>query len=479
MVEEVGSPRKPTLPQRGRGRRVATLAARVGVSYGTSALGKRVRSRSPEAMASLHAKNAARVFDTASSLRGPFMKLVQLFATQSGLLPEVYVDALSPLQDQAPPMPWEEFRPVLINELGREPEKIFRWVQREPIAAASLGQVYSGMLHDGSQVAIKVQYPGIREAVENDLTAFRSFLKLQRRFGPWTPLRELNVDEMLNDLADRLREETDYRREAANIELFRRIYRGWDWVNIPRVRFKYSTDRVLTMDLMTGAPLGDVLRAEGPSPERERLVWRLCQMFDYECYGVGAFHADPHPGNKLIAADGSIQLLDFGCVKVLPRRVRDAMRSSARALISKNDAANLEAMRDLGLFRDGLDPGPVLAWSRFVNRPLLAEETATGTCGEHAKALYHQLGELTHHGYARMAPHTFFLLRAFIGLDGILRRLPDAHGNGNGQGHVNGNGNGNGHHHLQDSVIPLSEELVTLGDRVREELELDGYLRLR
>jgi predicted unusual protein kinase regulating ubiquinone biosynthesis (AarF/ABC1/UbiB family) len=439
----------------------------MGASYGTSALVQRVRTRSPEATAALHVKNATRVFETAAELRGPFMKLVQLFAIQSGLLPEQYVDTLSPLQDQAPPLPWDEFRPVLVHELGREPEKIFRWVQREPIAAASLGQVYAGMLHDGSQVAIKVQYPGIREAVDRDLDAFRRFLRAQRRFGPRTPLTELNLDEMLSDLSDRLREETDYRREAANVELFRRIYRGWDWVHIPRVRFKYSTDRVLTMDLMTGAPLGDVLRAEGVSPEREQLMLRLCRMFDYECYGVGVFHADPHPGNKLIAPDGSIHLLDFGCVKILPRRVRDSLRASARALVAKDVAANLEALRDLGLFRDGLDPGPALAWSRFTHRPLLAEETAAGTGAEHAAALYQQLGELTRHGYMQVAPHTFFLIRSFIGLDGILRLLPYA------------NGNGNGHGQAPDRIIPLFEELIAAGERVREDIELDGYLRLR
>jgi predicted unusual protein kinase regulating ubiquinone biosynthesis (AarF/ABC1/UbiB family) len=409
------------------------------------------------------------VFETAAALRGPFMKLVQLFATQSGLLPEQYVDTLAPLQDQAPPLPWDEFRPVLIRELGREPEKIFRWVQREPIAAASLGQVYAGMLHDGSHVAVKVQYPGIREAVDRDLHAFRRFLRAQRRLGPRTPLSELDVDEMLSDLSDRLREETDYRREAANVELFRRIYRGWEWVHIPRVRFKYSTDRVLTMDLMTGAPLGDVLRAEGASPEREQLLLRLCQMFDYECYGVGVFHADPHPGNRLIAPDGSVHLLDFGCVKILPRRVRDALRASARALVAADVAANLDALRDLGLYRDGLDPGPALAWSRFTNRPLLAGQMEDGVGDEHALALYHQLGALTRQGYVQVAPHTFFLLRAFIGLDAILRCLP----------HATANGHGNGHAHTPDRRIPLSEELIAAGDQVRADLELDGYLRLR
>jgi predicted unusual protein kinase regulating ubiquinone biosynthesis (AarF/ABC1/UbiB family) len=464
MVEEVSGPRKANLPRRGRGRRVATLAARMGASYGTNALVQRLRTKSPEATAVLHAKNATRVFEAAAALRGPFMKLVQLFATQTGLLPEQYVDALAPLQDQAPPLPWDEFRPALTRELGREPEKIFRWVQREPIAAASLGQVYAGMLHDGSHVAVKVQYPGIREAVDRDLRAFRRFLKAQRRLGLHTPLSQLNLDEMLSDLSDRLREETDYRREAANVELFRRIYRGWEWVHIPRVRFKYSTDRVLTMDLMTGAPLGDVLRAEGVSPERERLLVRLCRMFDYECYGAGVFHADPHPGNKLIAPDGSIHLLDFGCVKILPRRVRDALRASARALATNDVAANLEALRDLGLYRDGLDPGPALVWSRFMNRPLLAGENEDGAGDLHAVALYHQLGELTRHGYAQVAPHTFFLLRAFMGLDGIFRRLPS---------------NGNGHGRAGERIIPLSEELISAGDRVREDLELDGYLRLR
>jgi len=463
MVGEVNeSPRKSTVPPRGRGRQVASLAVRVGASYGTSVLTQRVGLLDAEGKASLHARNAARVLETAATLRGPFMKVVQLFATQSGLLPEEYIDRLSVLHDQASPLPWEEFRPVLTRELGREPERIFRWVQREPIAAASLGQVYAGMLHDGTLVAIKVQYPGIREAVESDLRAFKRVVKVQRRFAPRaSSLTDLNLDEMLADLSDRLREEVDYRREAANVELFRRMYRDCDWVVIPRVRFKLSTDRVLTLDLMTGVSLGDVMRLSESAAERQRLVSRLCQMFDYECYGVGVFHADPHPGNKLIGPEGQVQLLDFGCVKILPRKVRDALRASARALVTENDAANLAALRDLGLYRDGLDPGPALAWARFTNRPLLAGEPAISGDAEYATALYHQLAELTRHGYVQVAAHTFFLLRAFIGMSGTLSRLMPR----NARPH--------------DRTIPLSEEHVAAGEQMRVELEQEGYLRGR
>jgi len=417
-------PAEHGVTQRGRVRRVAGLAARVGASYGRSLLARSLGLSDADAAALTHERNAARVLETAVALRGPFMKLVQLFGMQNEMLPEPYLDALSTLHDKAPPLPWRDIRSVLAAEFGREPEEVFCSIDPEPIAAASLGQVYAGTLPDGTAVAIKVQYPGVRDAVETDLRTFRRLIRAQKRLGAdLLRVSGLDYEDMFADLADRLREELDYRREAANIDLFRRIYEGWEWVTIPRVYREFSTDRVLTMDRLHGKPFGAALRASMPYPDRERLVFRLSEMLDHEYYGVGIFHADPHPGNKLIAPDGRIEVVDFGCIKILPRGTRDGFRTSAAALLRGDDDANLAALRDLGIYRDGLDPSPLLAWSRFCNLPLLVDAPYDGRGHAYPNELFDRLADLTRHGYLHFAPHTFFLLRTFVGLVAIFRLL--------------------------------------------------------
>jgi ubiquinone biosynthesis protein len=400
------------------------LAARVGASYGRSLVARSLGLGGDDARALAHQRNAARILETAVALRGPFMKLVQLLAVQGEMLPDEYLEALSTLHDKAPPLPWADVRPVLEAELGRPPERVFGSIDPRPIAAASLGQVYAGRLPDGTPVAVKVQYPGVREAVETDLRALRRLMRTQKRLGAdLLGLAGFDHEDTFADLAGRLREELDYRHEAANAETFRRIYRQWEWVTVPRVHREFSTGRVLTMDLLGGVPLRDMLRSDRPVAERERLALRFAEMLDHEYYGVGVFHADPHPGNKLVGPGGQIQLLDFGCVKVLPRRARDAFRASARALLAGDDAANLAALRDLGMYRDGLDPEPLLAWSRLANRPLLVDGPYDATGFDYRTELFARFADLTRHGYVHFAPHTLFLLRCFIGLVAMFRML--------------------------------------------------------
>src|SRR6266852_2058896 len=158
-----------SISKRGRTLKVAGLAARVGASYGRSLISRTLGLTDQDSASLVHSKNAARILETAVALRGPFMKVVQMIATQGDLVPEEYFDSLSTVHDKAPPLPWEEVRPVLAAEFGRDPEQVFRTINPEPIAAASLGQVYSGVLPDGTPVAIKVQYPGVADAVDQDL----------------------------------------------------------------------------------------------------------------------------------------------------------------------------------------------------------------------------------------------------------------------------------------------------------------------
>lgn len=439
------------LKERGRTLRITSLAAKVGASYGRSLLGRALGLTSDESASIVHQKNAARVLETAIALRGPFMKLVQLIAAQGDALPEEYFDALSTVHDQAPPLPWEKVCPVLAAELRGSPEKVFRSIDPQAIAAASLGQVYSAILPDGTPVAVKVQYPGVREAVQNDLRVFRRLFRAQKVVGAdLLRLRGLDYGHVFDDIAARLKEELDYTREAANIDLFRRIYAGWEWVSIPRVYREFSTSRVLTMDLMGGKPLGAVLKSELLYEERERLAVRLSEMLNHEFYGVGIIHGDAHPGNKLIGNDGKIAQLDFGCIKVLSCRHRDAHVASLRAVIAGDDTATLAALRDMGFYREGLDPAPMLTYWKFCCAPLLGDRPATFG----AEWMGH-LTKLASTGYLHFPADSAFGLRVMLGASGVFKML-----------HLD-------RIDVRQDAIDFFENRMAVGQRVRDELERD------
>jgi predicted unusual protein kinase regulating ubiquinone biosynthesis (AarF/ABC1/UbiB family) len=449
-----------SIKDRGRTRAVAGLAARVGASYGKSMLARALGLTAQESVSLTHEKNAARILETAIALRGPFMKLVQFLSFQGEILPEQYLDALSTVQDKAPPLSWRDVQPVLESEFRCPPEKLFRSIKTEPIAAASLGQVYEGMLPDGTPVAIKVQYPGVREAVKKDLRVFRRMMKAQKFVGSGL-LRNTgyDYDQLVGDLSERLHEELDYGREAANIELFRRIYRDVDYVDVPRVYREFSTDRVLTMDLLPGTSLAKVIRPETPLPFREQLSFRLVEMLNHELLGVGVMHADPHPGNKLIVPDGRISLVDFGCIKVLPRSLRDASLAGIRALIDGDDARIVNALRDLGLYRDGLDPAPAIAWWKFAYYPITIDRPYDPAELNWGAEIFQRVGELARAGYIHFAPHSAFLLRVYYGGAAVLRGLRVTTLN-----------------ERRRFIDFLSNRLAS-GQRIRDELERDGLVR--
>jgi predicted unusual protein kinase regulating ubiquinone biosynthesis (AarF/ABC1/UbiB family) len=447
-----------SLKQRGRSLRIAGLAARVGASYGKSLVARTLGLTSDDQLGLTHEKNAARILETAIAMRGPFMKLVQLLSFQGEMLPDQYLDALSTVQDKAPPLPWDQIEPVLAAEFGRPPAEVFGSIEPEPLAAASLGQVYAGTLPDGTRVAIKVQYPGVREVVAQDLRAIHRMLATQKLVGGGLlRIPGLNYDDVFADLSDRLHEEIDYRREASNIEIFRRIYAGWDSVAVPQVYREFSTGSVLTMDRMDGAPLSSLMRSETPYAQREQLVLRMANMFEHEFSGVGVVQADPHPGNRLVGLDGTIKLLDFGCIKVIPRRLRDGYVKITRAVIDGDDARVLEGAREVGFYSDG-PPEPVLAWLKFSNYPRTIDGPYDPSRIDYGAEFYQRMMDLTRHGYVNFPPHTLFMMRIFLGAAAILRAMKVTTIN-----------------ERRRSLDFFANRLAE-GNRVRDELERDGLI---
>jgi tRNA A-37 threonylcarbamoyl transferase component Bud32 len=243
-------------------------------------------------------------------LKGPAMKLGQILSLHTQILPEKVAQELASLQMQAPPMHPTLARAQFKAACGHYPEEVFRHFEVEPFAAASLGQVHRAATRQGESVAVKIQYPAIRTAVENDFKLLRS-VTLPGRLTGHVPL------SLLHEVERGFLEETDYLREAKNLEFFKQGLRGYPWLAIPRVYWEHTTDRVLTMSFIEGAGIRDFLAA-GPSQAlRDLIGQRLFELYHFQVQCLGRLHADHQPGNYLFTPQGGIGLVDFGCVKQL------------------------------------------------------------------------------------------------------------------------------------------------------------------
>lgn len=292
--------------------KVATMSAGVTGSYlGYLAqrlfLGEEARE---EKLKATHRSAAKRVSEGMLEMKGPLMKLGQTLSLHTDMLPTETIAELSRLQMSAPGMHPSLVRAQFRSSIGKDPEDVFAEWESTPFAAASLGQVHRARTRRGEQVAVKIQYPGIREAIEGDFQWFRA-AALPARLTKHIP------SYIIDELQEQLLAETDYAREAANAELFARCLKPLDFVVIPKIDRSLSRGRVLTMSLLEGQHLDAFLAAKPSQRTRDLAGEHLFDLFYYQVLRVGALHADPHWGNYLFRPKGEIGLVDFGCVKQL------------------------------------------------------------------------------------------------------------------------------------------------------------------
>lgn len=310
---------KERLPGRlARTLKVGLLGTRVGSSYLGGKIADAFRSDDDKASARVgrHVDNAKRIAETMGQLRGPLMKVGQLMSTHAEALPEEMTRLLQPLQTSAPPMSYATMREVLIEDLGEPPETLFAELEPQAVAAASLGQVHRGRLPDGTEVAVKVQYPGAVQSVEGDLSNIHAATKLTKRLiADVLGQTRFDVTPFAEELAEHLMQETDYCREAYNAKLLGRLLADDDELVVPRVHDSHSGLRTITYDWIEGEPLTWALDHEDREI-RERVVRQLQRAFWKQFFEGGLLHADPHPGNFKVLADGRLGILDYGCVKI-------------------------------------------------------------------------------------------------------------------------------------------------------------------
>jgi predicted unusual protein kinase regulating ubiquinone biosynthesis (AarF/ABC1/UbiB family) len=412
----------------GRARRmfkVGTLTGQVGSSYLWQSFLRPFRSLDAHQRELLdaHVRNALRIVESSAELRGAFTKLVQMLSMRDDLFPTQAIEVLAAARSSVPPMPYRMIRERIRAELGKPPERLFKHFEREAFAAASLGQVHRAELESRQTVVVKVQYPGVEQTVEEDLQNLRALLQALTRLGRDVMRQRIDTTGVHRELAERLREELDYRREAANIERFRALFAEDDEIEVPEVFAELSTRRVLTMSFLEGYPLADVL---APGVDRDLKDWVAIKYFRTVCRQIlrfGVLHTDPQPANYLVTYHPKLGILDFGSIRVFSEELRVSYVRLARALLAKDRSEMVTACRALDYLGDGDSPDAMITILENLLEPLLEDR-------EYDFARYRSLDKAmevaavaVEKGLYRTPGHRVFLVRALVGLDAYVKQL--------------------------------------------------------
>lgn len=413
-----------------RSARIWKLSARNSARYAGSRL--RGIGSAAERRAELDEQFAIRTAEDVANelgeMKGVLMKAGQLISFIFEALPPGAQAALATLQADAAPMAPSLAAAVVEAELGQPPERAFLDWSDLPVAAASIGQVHRAVTHHGQDVAVKVQYPGVHEAIESDLDA------AEVMFGTFSTmlLKGLDTKGLVDELRDRMREELDYRLEAHNCSEFSQLFAGHPWVRIPKLIPDLSTNKLLTTEWVDGLSFDEFssTASEATKQRAAEVVWRFAQ---HAINQHGAFNGDPHPGNYKFHHDGSVTFLDFGLVKRWSPGEWESLRPTLDAVIIDRDPELLvRAMEHSGFLRQGhgLDAGHVFDYVSSPYVPYLTDEftfsrqwmidTITkifDVQGPHADVIE-----------ALSMPPSFVILdRVVWGVNAILGKL-DAHG---------------------------------------------------
>ncbi len=299
-------------------------------------------------------RNARRIERTIIELQGLFIKVGQLISIMTNFLPEEFRRELEGLQDAVPPRPYADIEARICDELGKPPTELFSSFERRPIASASIGQVHIARLHDGTKVAVKVQYPDIEEIVRRDLNTLRRIFRIVEWFIPYQGLEEL-----YREIRAIVMEELDYRAEATNAKNIAANFEGRTDVGFPRVVEELSTARILVTHFETGVKITDKLGTKQLGLDRGQLARQVVEIYCQQIFNDGIYHADPHPGNLLVrpSADGNgpptIVFLDFGAVAEIPANVRAGIVELIQGALMRDTRRIVGAMKQMGFVARG------------------------------------------------------------------------------------------------------------------------------
>jgi ubiquinone biosynthesis protein len=363
---------------------------------------------------------AVRLREALIALGPTFVKLGQALSTRPDLLPPEFVAELSKLQDTVPPFPSEQAISLIESSLGKPIDVLFARFDREPLAAASLGQVHAAALPDGTEVVVKVQRPDIAGRIHTDLAIIADLAALaQERLALAS---RYNFVELAWEFSSTLRAELDYRREARNADRFRTVFGDSAFLHVPRIYWDYTDARVLTSERLFGPKINDLAALEAAGIDRIQLARNSMDLILREIFSYGFFHSDPHPGNFFALPGDVLGVVDFGQVGNLDRETTQGLLLLLAALVERDNEGALQALERLGILaRRDITPELRRDLERFtesfVDRPL-SDISAQETIED--------LLALLRRHYIRLPGPLALLLKSLMMMEGVGLQLdPD------------------------------------------------------
>jgi predicted unusual protein kinase regulating ubiquinone biosynthesis (AarF/ABC1/UbiB family) len=349
---------------------------------------------------------------------GPtFIKIGQLFSTRADIFSAEYVEELSKLQDRVPAFSYEQVEGIIEQELGKTVPTLFQDFEPVPLAAASLGQVHKATLYTGESVVVKVQRPGLKKLFEIDLGILKGIARYFQNHPKWGRGRDwMGIYE---ECCRILWEEIDYLNEGRNADTFRRNFRPYDWVKVPRVYWRYATSRVITLEYVPGIKVSQYDALDAAGVDRKAIARYGAQAYLHQLLNNGFFHADPHPGNLAVSPDGALIFYDFGMMGTIKSNVREGLMETLFGIAQKDGDRVVKSLVDLGALAPVDDMGPVrrsvqFMLDHFMDKPFENQSVA---------AISEDLYELAYDQPFRF-PATFtFVMRAFSTLEGVGKGL--------------------------------------------------------
>lgn len=370
------------------------------------------------------AKQAARrraqaiwIRNTLLDLGPTFIKVGQLFSTRADIFPVEYVEELSKLQDRVPAFGYELVESTIQKELGKKIPELFAQFEPVPLAAASLGQVHKAVLHSGEAVVVKVQRPGLKKLFEIDLQILKGITRYFQNHPKWGKGRDWTG--IYEECSKILWEEIDYLGEGRNADTFRRNFRAYNWVKVPRVYWRYASPSVLTLEYAPGIKVTQYEALEAAGLDRKVIAKYGAEAYLHQLLDDGFFHADPHPGNLAVSLEGALIFYDFGMMGRIKSNVREGLLETMFGIASKDGDRVVQSLIDLGALAPTDDMGPVrrsvqYMLDHFMDKPFENQSVA---------AISEDLYEIAYDQPFRF-PATFtFVMRAFSTLEGVGKGL--------------------------------------------------------
>ena len=366
-------------------------------------------------------KHALEIREALGGIKGPLMKVAQLSATIPDLLPEEYTKELLHLQSNAPPMGWLFVKRRMATELSQDWQKKFKEFDKEATRAASLGQVHKAFLNNDESVACKLQYPDMQSAVSADLSQLKMIFSIYQSYN-----KAIKTDEVYKEITERLNEELDYEREKKLMNVFGEIFSKDNFIHVPKTYDKLSTKRLLTMSWLEGKSILEYKDAK--KDVRNSLARNMYYAWYKPFFDYGVIHGDPHLGNYSVQDDLSINLYDFGCMRIFKSKFIKGVIDLYFALQNNDEALAVHAYEQWGFDDITKEKLKILSkWANFLYAPLMEDkvqkiqESDSGIYGAQIASEVHR--ELKKIGGVKPPKEFVFMDRAAIGMGSLFMKL--------------------------------------------------------